>query len=58
MRVVALQWVFALVITAILLLVTLAFTIPQLFGKELVLFREIDDSESVDSESQPLLSDD
>jgi len=57
-RVVALQWVFALVITAVLLLVTLAFTIPPLFGRELVLFREIDDSESVDSEGQPLLSDD
>lgn len=57
-RVVALQWVFALVITAVLLLVTLAFTIPPLFGRELVLFREIEDIESVDSEGQPLLSDD
>lgn len=56
-RVAALQWVFAIIITTVLLLVTLAFTIPMLFGRELVLFREIEDSESVDSEGQPLLYD-
>lgn len=48
---------FAIIITTVLLLVTLAFTIPMLFGRELVLFREIEDSESVDSEGQPLLYD-
>jgi len=54
----ALQWVFAIIITAFLLLVTLAFTIPPLFGRELVLFREVEDGESVDSEGQPLLNGD
>lgn len=58
MRVAALQWLFAVVITALLLLATLAFAIPPLFGKELVLFREIEENESVDSEGQPLLNDD
>lgn len=54
----ALQWIFATVIAALLLLVTLVFSVPPLFGRELVLFREIDDHMSVDSEGQPLLGDD
>ena len=56
-RVLPLQWIFALIVTVLLLLVTLAFAIPPLFGRELVMFREIDDEESVDGEERPLLSD-
>ena len=58
-KIVPLQWIFALVVTSILFLVTLAFTIPPLFGRELVFFRELDvEEESIESEERPLLEDD
>ena len=51
---VALQWIFALVIMGLLLLVTLIFAIPPLFGKELILFSGEDDDDE-DREREPLL---
>lgn len=55
LKIVPLQWVFAAIVTANLLAATLAFVIPTLFGRELVLFREFDDVGSIDSEREPLL---
>lgn len=56
-RVDTLQWIFALVITALLLLSTLAFFLPPvLCRKELVFVHiEDEDEESEDFESRPLL---
>lgn len=54
---VSLQWIFALIVAVVLLLVTMAFAIPLLFGRELVVFREDGDEESTDDEHRPLLDD-
>ena len=41
-----------------MLVVSLTFTVPLLFGKDLVLSRQVDDEESIASEERPLLEDD
>ena len=40
----------------LLLLVTLIFTIPPMFGKELILFSADDDDDDEDREREPLLA--
>lgn len=52
-----LQWIFALIVTVLLLLVAMAFAVPPLFGRELVVFREIVDEEIGEGEERPLLND-
>jgi hypothetical protein len=57
-KVVALQWIFAFVITALLLITTLAFFAPPLLcGKELIFVR-MEDEHDDDLERRPLLDDD
>ncbi|KAK3176862.1 hypothetical protein OEA41_008188 [Lepraria neglecta] len=55
-HVVALQWIFGFIIIGLLLLVTLAFAILPMFGKELILFSADDDADSEDWEREPLLA--
>jgi hypothetical protein len=56
-KTIALQWIFAFVVMSILMVVSLAVSIPAMFGKELT-FRRGSSVMSWDSERQPLLSDD
>ena len=53
-----LQWIFALVVTLLLVLVTLVFALPTLFGRELVVFGGVsDEEEAIDGEESRLLDD-
>jgi len=55
-HVVALQWIFAFVIMGVLIVLSLAISVPGLFGKEFGIRRE-GDVVSSDRERQPLLND-